>query len=112
MSKNYIGKLKNYIGWLQLGIKEIMNYSPGDLFHTMGHRQLGEDELYYPFDPNKRYLDNVVQTMMNEWSYRAREADTLLYDSRKQNLRIPHRLAITMPRNKLQELEKGIVPFP
>lgn len=88
-----------------------MNYTLRDIFQAMDHRWLSEDEFYYPLDPNKHYSEGVVQTMIHEWSYRTREVETLLVDSRICNLHIPRWLAITMPQNTPQKLERALFHF-
>ena len=83
-------------------------YKPHDVFTTMGHCQVLEDEFSYLINPNLRNSTQVHNTMRAEWDWLLREQEMFYDEMVSYKLPVPWRLASQMPRDTMDELRKAL----
>ncbi|CAL5379921.1 unnamed protein product [Camellia sinensis] len=66
------------------------------------------DEFEYPMNPNLRYSRATVNTMRAEWEFRKTRANVLVELCREVNLKFPRRLAMRMPTDTPQLLQRAL----
>lgn len=87
----------------------IMRYTVVDLYSAMGRYWVADgDEFEYPMNPNLRYSRATVNTMRAEWEFRKTRANVLVELCREVNLKFPRRLAMRMPTDTPQLLQRAL----
>ncbi|KAF5932930.1 hypothetical protein HYC85_029101 [Camellia sinensis] len=66
------------------------------------------DEFQYPLNPNLHYSHAAVNTMRAEWEFRITRANVFVELCREVNIKFPRRLAIGMPTNTPQLLQRAL----
>ncbi|CAL5374247.1 unnamed protein product [Camellia sinensis] len=66
------------------------------------------DEFEYPINPNLRYSRATVNTMRAEWEFHKTQANVLVELCREVNLKFPRRLAMRMPTDTPQLLQRAL----
>ena len=85
----------------------IMRYTVVDLYSTMGRYWVTDgDEFQYSLNPNLRYSHVPVNTMRAEWGFRITRANVLVELCREVNIKFPRRLAMRMPTDTPQLLQR------
>ena len=86
----------------------IMRYMVVDLYLAMGRHWVADgDELQHPLNPNLRYSYATVNIMRAEWEFRITWANVLVELYREVNIKFPRRLAMRMPTDTLQLLQRA-----
>ena len=67
----------------------IMNYTPSDIFKAMGCHWAGEDEFWYPMDPNLWDSGQVLNTMTQEWLFMVTQSKDLYNQMIRHGLVVP-----------------------
>ena len=87
----------------------IMTYTVIDLYSAMGRYWVADgDEFQYPLNPNLRYSRATVNTMRAEWEFRKTRANVLVELCREVNLKFPRQLAMRMPTDTPQLLQRAL----
>ncbi|KAL7249757.1 hypothetical protein ACSBR1_011857 [Camellia fascicularis] len=87
----------------------MMRYTMVDLYSAMGHYWVADgDEFQYPLNPNLRYSRSTVNTMTTEWEFRITRANVLVELCREVNIKFPRRLAMRMPTDTPQLLQRAL----
>ena len=85
-----------------------MNYTPGDIFRAMGCHWIGEDKFRYPMDPNLQDSEQVLNTMMQEWSFMVTQSEDMYNQMIRHGLVVPHRVATNMQRDSIHGLHMAL----
>ncbi|KAF5932981.1 hypothetical protein HYC85_029152 [Camellia sinensis] len=87
----------------------IMRYTVVDLYSATGRYWFADgDEFQYPLNPNLRYSHATVNTMRAEWEFRITRASVLVELCREVNIKFPHRLAMRLPTDTPQLLQRAL----
>ncbi|KAL7194223.1 hypothetical protein ACSBR1_034602 [Camellia fascicularis] len=66
------------------------------------------DEFEYSLNPNLRYSHHTVNTMTAEWEFRITRASVLIELCREVRIKFPRRLAMYMPIDTPQLLQRAL----
>ncbi|KAL7185249.1 hypothetical protein ACSBR2_027219 [Camellia fascicularis] len=72
------------------------------------HWVADEDEFQYPLNPNLRYSHAAVNTMRVEWEFFITRASVLVELCREVNIKFPRWLAMRMPIDTPQLLQRAL----
>ncbi|KAL7176109.1 hypothetical protein ACSBR2_029641 [Camellia fascicularis] len=86
-----------------------MTYTVVDLYSTMGcHWVADGDEFQYPLNLNLRYSHHTVNTMRAEWEFHITRATVLVELCHEVHIKFPRRLAMCMPIDTPQLLQRAL----
>ncbi|KAJ1384507.1 hypothetical protein SESBI_42453 [Sesbania bispinosa] len=84
-------------------------YSPATLFQVMGWNwALEKDMFHYSLCPRDRFSVNNVNEYHREWAYRIEEANKLITEMRKCDMKIPKQHSLKVGQNDDEALELAV----
>ena len=87
----------------------IMRYTVVDLYSAMGRYWVADgDEFQYLLNPNLHYSRATVNTMRAEWEFRITRANVFVELCREVNIKFSRRLAMHMPTDTPQLLQRAL----